>query len=182
MGLLSKMETVISLLFVSPLIELKGELEDSPNDDDEFANFVNDDNDVGCRQAKSSKKSAGEAVTFTAKTHAGHIVDILQEFYGVNVGEWVTNQTADSCSVNLKVARVLEIPHVNCESHLLNNCVKQNVVKDTREDDDVDGDYGIGTVLNIIHKTMKEIKGSIKLSSQYGKMTHLALTIGNDTR
>ena len=183
-AIVSKMETVISLLSVSPLIELEGELEDDPDDDDEFANFVNDDNEVGCRQAKSSKKAAGEAVNFTADTHAGHIVDILEEFYGVNVGKWVTNQTADSCSVNLKVARLLNIPHVNCESHLLNNCVKQNVVKDPREDDDADDGnyYGIGTVLNTIHKTMKEIKGSIKLSSEFRKMTHLAPTIGNDTR
>ncbi len=57
---------------------------------------MNNDNEVGFCQAKSRKKSVEEAVTFTAKTHVGHIVDILQEFYGVDVGEWVTNQTANS--------------------------------------------------------------------------------------
>ena len=34
-------------------------------------------------------------------------------------------QVADSCAVNLKAARILGLPHVNCHNHLLNAEVNQ---------------------------------------------------------
>ena len=179
--LATEVGTVMSLLSVSPLIELEHMLEDSQDDDDEFTNFLDEEEDRSLEKGKAVAE-AGEAVEFTADIHAGHIVDILESFYDIKVDEWVTNQTADSCSVNLKVARLLDIPHVNCENHLLNNQVKCNVSMTVDENVEDDETYGVGTVLNIIHKTMKEIKGSIKISAALRKKTHLAPTIGNDTR
>ena len=93
----SKVGTVMSLQSVSPLIELEELLEDDPDNGDEFTNFLIYD---GTSKLKDKTKSVGEAAEFTAEVHAGHIRDILNTFYGIDVSEWVTNQTADSCSVN----------------------------------------------------------------------------------
>ncbi len=116
---------MISLLSVSPLIELVDTIDDDVDDNDEFVNFIND-----------TDKDAGESSAFTAEVHANHIEDILSSFYGVDVSTWVTNQTADSCGVNIKVAKILGIPHINCENHLLNNEVKQWMNRTTDDDDD----------------------------------------------
>jgi hypothetical protein len=65
-----------------------------------------------------------EATNFTARAHHEHIKDILTNYYDMDTSKWITNQTADSASVNLKLAKLMKIPHVNCENHLLNNEVK----------------------------------------------------------
>ena len=69
------------------------------------------------------------AVNFNAETHAEHIRNIFR-YYGLDVEEWAVCQTADNCSVNLKVADLLGIPLVACKNHLLNlevnEMVKQN--------------------------------------------------------
>jgi hypothetical protein len=55
-----------------------------------------------------------EAVKFTAKEHYDHMTDLLSNFYGIeDPKNWITNQTADSASVNLKLAKRLGISHIN---------------------------------------------------------------------
>ena len=45
-------------------------------------------------------------VPFNAETHAEHIHNIFI-YYKLDVEEWAVCQTADNCSVNLKVADLL---------------------------------------------------------------------------
>jgi hypothetical protein len=41
-----------------------------------------------------------ESTTFTAQAHFAHICDILCNYYDINPAVFLTNQTADSASVN----------------------------------------------------------------------------------
>ena len=97
-----------------------------------------------------------EAVEFTAKAHYDHITDLLSNFYGIEYPKnWITNQTADSASVNLKLAKLLGVPHIICENHLLNNKLKLWMKATTTNDNDiatVTRNFGPGTVWKIIHK------------------------------
>ena len=63
------------------------------------------------------------ATEFTAQVHCDHILHILTKYYDVDMKK-VTNQTADSASVNRALAILLGIAHVNCENHLLSNETK----------------------------------------------------------
>ena len=42
-----------------------------------------------------------ESTTFTAQAHYAHICDILWNYYDIDPAVFLTNQTADSASVNL---------------------------------------------------------------------------------
>ena len=97
-------------------------------------------------------------------------------FSEVQWKQWLVAQTADSASVNLKTAMLLDIPHVPCIDHLLNHEV-QNMVDATKEDEN-----GIGKVCNSTHNTMSRVKGSNKNSTCLRKHTKLRPTIANDTR
>ena len=66
------------------------------------------------------------AVNFSSQTHAEHIRNVFR-FYGLDVEQWAVCQTADNCSVNLKVADLLKIPHVACKNHILNLEVNEMV-------------------------------------------------------
>ena len=66
------------------------------------------------------------AVNFNAETCAEHIRNIFR-YYGLDVEEWAVCQMANNCSVNLKVADLLGIPHVACKNHLLNLEVNEMV-------------------------------------------------------
>jgi hypothetical protein len=73
----------------------------------------------------SDEAEIEEVVGFTTNAHYDHITDLLMNFYGIEYPtKWITNQTADSASINLKLAKLLGIPHINCENHLLNNELK----------------------------------------------------------
>ena len=81
-------------------------------------------------------------------------------------------QVADSCAVNLKAARILGIPHVNCHNHLLNAEVNQWIkehatIKETGE-----------TAQN----EMKVARGSLKKQAVLRKMTNLKPEVGIATR
>ena len=125
-----------------------------------------------------------ESTEFTADAHAHHITDILESFYGISVAEFVTNQTADSASVNLSLAKKLKIAHVNCENHLLNNELKLWLKDSAVDVDDVNPNgrtFGPGTVCNVIHKCMVDLKTN-KNRSILRKLTDLVPTIGCQTR
>ena len=81
-------------------------------------------------------------------------------------------QVADSCSTNIKVAKLLNIPHIPCANHLLNNEVNAWV----KENDTVKN------TLDSVQRTMKVVKNSLKNSAVLRKLTRLAPEVGNATR
>ncbi len=89
------------LLLVAPLREVK---HDSDTDDMDQEAILSD-----------------EATNFTPKAHGNQIKYVMEDFYNTKVSSLVTNQAADSCLVNIKLAKILDIHHVNYHSHLLNN-------------------------------------------------------------
>ena len=97
---------VISLLSVAPLHTPVRE---------------NVDSDGFLSTAEEAEVESKESTKFTAHAHFDHICDILQNYYGIDPQCWLTNQTADSASVNISLALLLGVPHVNCENHLLAN-------------------------------------------------------------
>jgi len=133
----------------------------------------------------SEEAEVEESVEFTAQAHFDHITDILMNFYDIEDPEnWITNQTADSASVNLKLAKLLGVAHINCENHLLNNEVKLWLKNSTAHDDDILGmmrNFGPGTVCKIIHNTMLDLKTN-KNRALLWQTTDLSPTIGNKTR
>ncbi len=100
-----------------------------------------------------------EATNFTAQAHKEHIEDILTNYYNMDTAKWITNQTADSASVNLKLAKLMNIPHVDCENHLLNNEVILWLANSTvEENDDNAHTFGPGTVVKYANRTMLDLK------------------------
>ena len=100
-----------------------------------------------------------EATNFTAQAHKEHIEGILTNQYDIDKAKWITNQTADSASVNLKLAELMFIPHVNCENHLLNNEVKLWLANSTvEENDDNASSFCPGTIVKYVHTTMLDLK------------------------
>ena len=98
------------------------------------------------------------ATEFTAKVHSDHILHILTEYYDVDMNK-VTNQTADSASVNTALAILLGIAHVNCENHLLSNETKLWMTNTTDETiSHTTRTYGPGSVLLLIHQLMISLK------------------------
>jgi hypothetical protein len=107
---------IISLLSVLPLHTIARESEDEDDSED--------------------LDDMEEATNFTAQAQKEHIEDILTNYYNIDTAKWITNQTADSASVNLKLAKLMNIPHVNCENHLLNIEVKLLLANSTVEEND----------------------------------------------
>jgi hypothetical protein len=89
---------------------------------------------------------------------------------------------ANSASVNLKLATILGIPHINCENHLLNNEGKLWLTDSTVEDvDRSDRSFGAGTVCKVIHECMVDLKNN-KHHAILCKQTDLAPTISIEIR
>lgn len=157
--------TVVSLLSVSPL-------HDKAHDEESQNSFDMDDDDV-----------VEEAAEFSARTHKVHIVDILQNFYHIDPKTWITNQTADSASVNIKLAQLLDIPHINCVSHLLNNELKKWMENSNTATvpNNATRSFGPGTVCRLVHESMKSLRSNIN-AALLRIETHLGPTLQNDTR
>jgi hypothetical protein len=161
-SMLTVYKPVISLLSVSPLHTIARESEDEDDSED--------------------LEDMEEATSFTAQVHKQHIIDILVNYYGIDIAKWITNQTADSASVNILLAKLLGIPHENCENHLLNNEVKLWLTNSTIEENGENArSFGPGTVVKYIHKTMLDLKTNKSRAVLHSK-TELAPTIGNETR
>ncbi len=123
-----------------------------------------------------------ESSNFTAQAHANHITDILESYCGVNPSDFLTNQTSNSASVNLNLATIWGIPHINCENHLLNNEVKLWLRNSSVEDVGHGArSFGAGTVYKVIHKCMVDPKNN-KNRDFFCKQTDLAPTIHVETR
>jgi hypothetical protein len=161
-SMLTIYKPIISLLSVSPLHTIASESQDEDDSDD--------------------SEDMEEATNFTARAHQLHIEHILSNYYDMDTAKWITNQTADSASVNLKLAKLMNIPHVNCENHLLNNEVKLWLANSTvEENNDNARSFGPGTVVGYIHRTMLDLKTN-KSRALLRTKTELAPTIGNETR
>lgn len=125
-----------------------------------------------------------QACEFTAQVHADHITHILLHYYDIIVGKKVTNQTCDSASVNLALAKLLGIPHVNCECHLLNNELKLWITNTTADGDEINPNgrtFGAGDVLKATHKLMVSLKTN-KNRAVLQRCTDLTPKIGCETR
>ena len=86
--------------------------------------------------------------------------------------------------MNLKLVKLLGVPHINCENHLLNNELKLWMKATTTNDNDiatVTRNFGPGTVCKIIHKTMLDLRTN-KNRAILRQSTNLAPAIGNETR
>jgi hypothetical protein len=160
---------VISLLSVAPLHTPVRETVDSD----------------GCLPtAEEAEVESEESCTFTVQAYFDHICDILSNYYEIDPALWLTNQTADSASVNLALAVLLGIPHVNFENHLLANEVKLWLNSFTLPDYEIDEQacvFGSGTVCKLIHNLMNKLKTN-KNRAVLRKETDIAPTIGNETR
>jgi len=111
--------------------------------------------------AEEAEVESKEATKLTAHAQFDHICDILQNYYGIDPPCWLTNQTADSGSVNLSLTLLLGIPHINCENHLLANEVKLWLKSSTLPDDEIDDKaclFGPVTVCKLIHNLMNKLK------------------------
>ena len=161
-SMLTIYKPIISLLSVLPLHTISCESQDEDNSDD--------------------LEDMEEASNFTARAHYVHIKDILTNYYDMDTAKWITYQTADSASVNLKLAKLMNIPHVNCENHLLNNEVKLWLANSTvEENNDNARTFGPGTVIKYVHRTMLDLKTN-KSRAILRTKTELAPTIRNETR
>ena len=111
------------------------------------------------------------AVNFSSQTHAEHIRNVFR-YYGLDVSDWAVCQTADNCSVNLKVAELLGIPHVSCKNHMLNLEVNK-MVRQTRD---------LEQTLNSIHDTMGQCKKRLKNAALLRNLVNLVPVLHNKTR
>ena len=111
------------------------------------------------------------AVNFSARTHAEHIRNVFR-YYDLDVETWAVCQTADNCSVNLKVADLLKIPHVGCKSHILNLEVNE-MVKQNKE---------LEGTLASIHETMSQCKKKLKNAALLRNLVSLVPILHNKTR
>ena len=110
--------------------------------------------------------------------------DILWNYYDIDPAVFLTNQTVGSASVNLLLAKLLNIPHINCENHLLNNELKMWMKNSTLPDDEIDRSgrsFGPGTVCKLIHECMVDLTNN-KNRAILRKETELSPTIGCATR
>ncbi len=114
--------------------------------------------------------------------HKVHIVNVLSSFYDIDPKTWITNQTADSASVNIKLAQLLDIPHINCVSHLLNNEWKKWMENSDAETVSNNArNSGPGTVCRLVHESMRSLWSNINAALHQSE-THLGPTHQNVTR
>lgn len=112
-----------------------------------------------------------EATNFTATTHKTFIEDTMG-WYGLdNLKEFVVCQCADQCAVNLLLARLLKIPHVCCNNHLLQNETKKMVEEASSLKQYLDD-------LSELMKSMKTLKNRAVLRAK----TNLAPKLWGKTR
>ena len=87
-----KMTHTLALLSVAPMIARP--MDDNGDVVEDTGDLMDDESDVE------------EACNFCAKTMANHFITILNDFYDINFQRWVACLVADSCAVNMKLARV----------------------------------------------------------------------------
>lgn len=96
----------------------------------------------------------------------------LQKNYRTNLSEWLICQIADNTNTNLKIARLLGVPHIGCMSHKLNLEVNRMI----------SSDQILSSILSSIHNTMVDCKSKIKNRVVLRNLTVLNPLLYNDTR
>ena len=111
------------------------------------------------------------ACEFNAELYTEHFVKIFTEFYKLDVRKWAKACIADNCATNLKIARLLGLPHVPCGNHLLNLDIREWVKNDAV----------LNNTVKKIARTMRQAK-SQKNSAALSHETTLKPVMNNDTR
>eukprot|EP00171_Calliarthron_tuberculosum_P009475 IDg9475t1 len=124
-----------------------------------------------CKCDASSCLCIAETTRFDAVTHAAHIRDIFR-IYDVNFEMWTVCQITDNCSVNSRISEILEIPLVNCTSHLLNLQVEAMV----RQDADMKA------CIDSVHDTMSDCRSRLRNRAMLRNLPRLVPIIENGTR
>ena len=52
--------------------------------------------------------------------------------YDINIEKWAKASIADNCNVNVKVATIMELPHVGCSNHKLNLDINDWIESDSK--------------------------------------------------
>ncbi len=100
-----------------------------------------------------------------------HIREIFH-LYGVDFDSWIVCQIADNYSLNLSIADLLSIPHINCTSHLLNLEVEAMVK----------ADRAMKTCIESVHQTMSESRGRLRNRTILRNLTALVPVTDCKTR
>ncbi len=79
---------------------------------------------------------------------------------------------AENCSVNKRIAILLNKPHVGCLSHKLNIEI----------DEMIDFDVLLSSTLNQVHETMTQCRMKLKKSAILQNLTDLSPIVPNQTR
>ena len=140
----------LSLLASSPMSQLPSEKEGNEEDYEE--------ND--------------EAVAFRSEELVNFLNCTLKYYRYDSVTEFATCQVADSVKSNIKAARIMNIPHLDCNNHTLNLQVRLMIKEDKP----------LAKMIENMHEVMVSIKGSLKNSALRRKVTQLRPVIENVTR
>jgi hypothetical protein len=111
-----------------------------------------------------------DALTFNTEQHIEFFQELLL-FYGLTFSDrFITNQIADNTSVNKKIARILDIPHVGCTNHKFNLEVEDYMKQDFAD------------ILDGIRETMVLISSSHKFKAMLCQHTSKQPLFYNNTR
>ena len=113
-----------------------------------------------------------EAVTFRSEELVNFLNCTLKYYRYDSVTEFATCQVADSVKSNIKAARIMNIPHLDCNNHTLNLQVRLMIKEDKP----------LAKMIANMHEVMVSIKGSLKNSALLRKVTQLRPVIENVTR
>ncbi len=132
-------------------------------------------NDKDTDDADQQVALSDEATTFTAEAHANQIKSVMEDFHNTKISSWVTNQTADHCSVSINLAKILNIPHEKCHNHLLYNEIQQMLL-------DQVGSRSPGEVVDLVKDIIVNYITSNKYHEILWKLTCFDPKISNFTK
>ena len=93
-------------------------------------------------------------------------------FYEVDVNDWVKTVIADNAQVNIKLSKLLKVPHISCQNHLLALDLKDSVAADQE----------LNSLMDSVCDGMISIKNSLKNTALLCKFTDLKVKTSCKTR
>lgn len=157
----TKEEPVCTLLAVSPMAKVEERAAEGEDSEDEVAESE-DGQDV----------TMAETAVFNAEAHKNFFETTFKDCYGIDLKKWNRASITDNTSTNLRLARLMDVPHVGCKNHQLNLDVELMV----------QGHDNLKLCIESVHETMRSCKQSIKNAALLRNLTPLAPTIQNKTR
>ena len=112
-----------------------------------------------------------ETLLFDAGVHVKHIEDVF-ELFGLNLHEWAICQIADNVSVNKRIAKILDIPHLGCLSYKLNLDMKRMFRNNDALRQEIDS----------VQAKMQECSMKIKNRALRRSITDLSPVLPSETR